>query len=189
MFFRMKLPRPGRPFVFSARNPELPLVVKDCVFSGEMCSIFTAGCWKPFCPVKFHLPCSLGREVVNRHDIFMSSCWAHSRPQEDLPGDHQCGVCGWAVERGLSFSSLATSCCGNKHHRDCIQVSVEPGALQRLQYSAVRTLQAIAGDWQYNTRPSLSTDPWPTFLTQIKQIDFHVSGSGQSRQWDLSLLW
>ena len=36
MFFRMKLPRPSRPFVFSAKNPEQPLVVKDCVFSDKI---------------------------------------------------------------------------------------------------------------------------------------------------------
>lgn len=124
MFFRMKLPIRSRQFVFSARNPELPLVViTDCVFSDKISPLFSAGCWKPFCHVRFHLPCSLGREVVNRHDVFMSSCWPHTRPQADLPGEHQCAVCGWAVQRGLSFTSLVTSCCGNKHHRDCIQVS------------------------------------------------------------------
>ena len=144
----MKLRRPSRLFVFSARSLELLLVVKDCVFSDKIFPMFTAGCWKPFCQVRFHLPCSLGREVVNRHDIFMSSCWPHSKHQADLPGDHRCGVCDWAVEPGVSFSSLVTSCCSSKHHRDCIQVSPP-------SYSALETLLSIACDWQYNIRTDL----------------------------------
>ena len=57
----------------------------------------------------------------------MSSCWTHSRAQHDLPGPGQCGVCGWRVERGRSWSSVLTSCCNNKHHRDCIQVLASLG--------------------------------------------------------------
>ena len=93
------------------------IMMIDCVLSPP-------GCWKPFCPVTFHLPCSLGQEVVNRHDIFMSSCWQHSRRQ-DRPGGgagHMCGVCGWTVHPGPSFSTLVSVCCNKIHHRDCIQV-------------------------------------------------------------------
>ena len=80
-------------------------------------------------------------EVVNRHDIFMSSCWAHSRRQGGVAtlGDNetrrelqggvatapaQCGVCGWGVARGGDFRSLVTPCCGARHHRDCLQVRI-----------------------------------------------------------------
>ena len=84
------------------------------------------GCWKPYCPVTFHQGCSMGQEVVNRHDIWMSSCWAHSRrqrPVSNVPGPPPlCGVCGWNVSDGVSFSMLVTICCNTKHHRDCIQV-------------------------------------------------------------------
>ena len=44
-----------------------------------------------------------------------------------MAGHRQCGVCGWRVERGSSCSSVVTSCCGNKHHRDCIQVLASLG--------------------------------------------------------------
>ena len=83
------------------------------------------GCWKPYCRTNFHLGCSVGQEVVNRHDIFMSSCWAHSRRQGGVAtAQAQCGVCGWGVAGGGDFGSLVTPCCGSRHHRDCIQVRV-----------------------------------------------------------------
>jgi len=95
-----------------------------CVFCSKPGA--ASGCWKPYCPVQFHYACSLGQEVVNRYDIFMSSCWAHSRRQRhvsNVPGPpSKCGVCGWTVSAGVSFSVLVTTCCNNKHHRDCIQV-------------------------------------------------------------------
>ena len=91
-----------------------------CVFCSKPGA--SAGCWKPNCSVNFHLPCSVGMEVVNRHDIFMSYCREHSRRQEDVQGEHQCGVCGWLVEEGENFGSLVTTCCDLKHHRGCLQV-------------------------------------------------------------------
>ena len=92
-----------------------------CVFCSKPGA--SAGCWKPDCSVKFHLPCSVGQEIVNRHDIFMSYCRDHSRKQEDVEGEHQCGVCGWLVGEGENFDSLVTTCCDLKHHRGCLQVN------------------------------------------------------------------
>ena len=60
--------------------------------------VLYTGCWKPYCRTKFHLGCSVGQEVINRHDIFMSSCWPHSRRQGGVATAHaHCGVCGWGV--------------------------------------------------------------------------------------------
>ena len=108
-------------------------------FHYQLINLHVTGCWKPFCPVNFHLPCSLGQAVVNRHDIYMSSCWAHSRRQ--VPGDGsgqaqvsggdsghsgQCGVCSWSVKCDTgSLAYLVSTCCGTVHHRDCIQVIQE----------------------------------------------------------------
>ena len=39
----------------------------------------------------------------------------------------ECGVCGWEVKDAGSFSSLASSCCGALHHRDCLQVLASLG--------------------------------------------------------------
>ena len=87
--------------------------------------VLYTGCWKPYCRTKFHLGCSVGREVINRHDIFMSSCWTHSRRQGGVATAHaQCGVCGWGVAGAEEdFQSLVTPCCGSRHHRDCLQVT------------------------------------------------------------------
>ena len=83
----------------------------------------SAGCWKPDCTVRFHLPCSVGQENVNRHDIFISYCRDHSRRQDEVEGEHQCGVCGWLIGEGEDFGSLVTKCCNLKHHRGCLQVN------------------------------------------------------------------
>ena len=91
-----------------------------CVFCSKPGA--SAGCWKPNCGINFHLPCSVGEEIVNRHDNFMSYCREHSRKQEDVQGEHQCGVCGWLVGEGENFGSLVTTCCDLKHHRGCLQV-------------------------------------------------------------------
>ena len=116
--------------VYRRRMPDMNVVKHALSRAPTVLCVFclkpgaAAGCHSKICDVVFHLPCSLGRDVVNRQDNFLSYCRLHRRPQDRTFGSTECGVCGWTVSL---CDQITAPCCNTGHHHSCLQILASHG--------------------------------------------------------------